>query len=115
MLQIIKSVLKDKEDTTKVSLLFANQTEEDILLRSVTARQQWWSKGHLYDEVKVSNLIIRGHGSVGTDDQFIVDSSRKIHVVTCNKQRHYVYYNGVQGFLSLCNAEAKVQSVTFIH
>lgn len=34
MLQIIKAVLKDEKDTTNVSLLFANQTEEDILLRS---------------------------------------------------------------------------------
>ena len=34
MLQIVKAVLKDPADTTKVSLLFANQTEEDILLRS---------------------------------------------------------------------------------
>lgn len=34
MLQIIKAVLKDPEDQTKVFLLFANQTEEDILLRS---------------------------------------------------------------------------------
>ena len=34
MLQIIKAVLKDSEDKTKVSLLFANQTEEDILVRS---------------------------------------------------------------------------------
>lgn len=34
MLQIIKAVLKDSEDTTRISLLFANQTEEDILVRS---------------------------------------------------------------------------------
>ncbi len=34
MLQIIKSILKDPNDKTKVSLLFANQSEEDILLRS---------------------------------------------------------------------------------
>ena len=33
MLQIVKAVLKDPEDRTQVSLLFANQTEEDILLR----------------------------------------------------------------------------------
>jgi cytochrome-b5 reductase len=33
MLQIIRAILKDKDDTTKVSLLFANQTEQDILLR----------------------------------------------------------------------------------
>ena len=34
MLQIIKAVLKETEDTTRISLLFANQTEEDILVRS---------------------------------------------------------------------------------
>ena len=41
MLQIIKAVLKDTEDTTNVSLLFANQTEEDILLRS---ELEWLAK-----------------------------------------------------------------------
>lgn len=33
MLQLIKAVVKDKEDKTKLWLLFANQTENDILLR----------------------------------------------------------------------------------
>ena len=33
MLQLINQVLKDPEDTTKMSLVFANQTEEDILVR----------------------------------------------------------------------------------
>lgn len=33
MLQLIRAVLGDPHDTTKLSLLFANQTEEDILLR----------------------------------------------------------------------------------
>lgn len=33
MLQIIREVLKHEDDPTKISLLFANQTEEDILLR----------------------------------------------------------------------------------
>ncbi|RDD46664.1 NADH-cytochrome b5 reductase 3, partial [Trichoplax sp. H2] len=33
MLQIIRAVLKDPEDKTELSLLFANQTENDILLR----------------------------------------------------------------------------------
>lgn len=33
MLQIIKAILKDNDDDTKMSLLFANQTEDDILLR----------------------------------------------------------------------------------
>ena len=34
MLQIIQAVLKDKNDTTRMYLLYANQTEEDILVRS---------------------------------------------------------------------------------
>jgi len=33
MLQLIRAIFKDSEDKTDVSLLFANQTEEDILLR----------------------------------------------------------------------------------
>lgn len=33
MLQIIKDILKHEDDPTKIWLLFANQTEEDILLR----------------------------------------------------------------------------------
>ena len=41
MLQIIKAILKDPEDTTKVSLLFANQTEDDILVRS---ELEWLAK-----------------------------------------------------------------------
>merc|ERR1712003_76475 len=31
--QIIKAVVKDKKDNTKVYLLYANKTEEDILLK----------------------------------------------------------------------------------
>jgi len=34
MYQVIKSVLKDSNDTTELRLLYANQTEKDILLRS---------------------------------------------------------------------------------
>jgi cytochrome-b5 reductase len=33
MLQIIRAILKDPEDRTEIWLIFANQTEEDILLR----------------------------------------------------------------------------------
>jgi len=33
MLQLIRQILKDSEDKTKLSLIFANQTENDILLR----------------------------------------------------------------------------------
>jgi len=34
MLQIIREVLKHEDDATKLALLYANQTEEDILLRN---------------------------------------------------------------------------------
>lgn len=33
MLQLIRAILKDPTDETRVSLLYANQTEKDILLR----------------------------------------------------------------------------------
>ena len=33
MLQIIRAIQRDPTDTTEVWLIFANQTEEDILLR----------------------------------------------------------------------------------
>lgn len=33
-LQIINAVLKDPEDKTQISLLYANQTSDDILLRA---------------------------------------------------------------------------------
>jgi NAD(P)H-flavin reductase len=34
ILQVINAVLKDPEDTTQISLLYANQTPDDILLRA---------------------------------------------------------------------------------
>lgn len=34
MLQVIQAIMKNPEDRTQVSLIFANVTEEDILLRS---------------------------------------------------------------------------------
>ena len=33
MYQVIKAVLQDEQDETRISLLYANQTEADILLR----------------------------------------------------------------------------------
>ena len=34
MLQLIRAILKDPRDKTKMWLVFANQTENDILLRT---------------------------------------------------------------------------------
>ena len=33
MLQVVDEILEDREDSTKVSLIFANQTESDILMK----------------------------------------------------------------------------------
>lgn len=35
MLQVISAILRNKSDPTQVSLLFANQTEDDILVRDM--------------------------------------------------------------------------------
>merc|ERR1719238_1123771 len=35
MLQVIAAILKDKKDKTEISLLYANQTEDDILVRNM--------------------------------------------------------------------------------
>ena len=40
MLQIAAAVLKDSSDKTVISLLFANQTEEDILVRDMLEELQ---------------------------------------------------------------------------
>ena len=38
MLQLITDVIRNKNDNTKLALLFANQTEDDILLRDELER-----------------------------------------------------------------------------
>lgn len=40
MLQLITDVFRNKDDTTELALLFANQTEDDILLRDDLERIQ---------------------------------------------------------------------------
>ena len=74
MLQIIKAILKNPKDTTKVSLLFANQTEKDILLREeldalVSEHKNfslWYaldkgSEGWAYSVGFVNDEMISGH------------------------------------------------------
>lgn len=43
MFQLIQHVLDDPEDKTKLTLLFANKTEDDILMRSTLDK---WAKDH---------------------------------------------------------------------
>ena len=41
--QLIRSICEDRTDTTEVSLVYANRTEDDILLRS---ELDAWAKAH---------------------------------------------------------------------
>lgn len=55
MLQLIRQITRDPKDETKLSLLFANQTEEDILLRDELEEA---AKNHS-DRVKVWYTVDR--------------------------------------------------------
>ncbi|KAI6236697.1 NADH-cytochrome b5 reductase 3 isoform X1 [Aphelenchoides besseyi] len=76
MLQIISEVLKHEDDPTKLSLLFANQSEEDILLRDELDRlaknhpdrfKVWYTvdrapaDGWKYSVGFISDTMIREH------------------------------------------------------
>lgn len=54
MLQIAKQICRDTEDDTQVTLLFANSTEEDIILRDELDAMQ-----ALYPQLKVHHVISR--------------------------------------------------------
>lgn len=55
MLQLIRQITRDPKDETKLSLLFANQTEEDILLRDELEEA---AKNHP-DQVKIWYTVDR--------------------------------------------------------
>ena len=50
MYQLMQAVLRDSSDTTKLSLIFANQTEEDILLRDEleTMSREYGDRVHIW-------------------------------------------------------------------
>ena len=84
MLQVITAILKDENDDTKLSLLFANQTEDDILVRDMLEEQankhpdrfkiwytldrpgpNWqYSKGFITDDMIKSSLPPPGDDTV---------------------------------------------------
>ncbi|KAK3927742.1 NADH-cytochrome b5 reductase 2 [Frankliniella fusca] len=75
MLQLVRSVMRDSSDTTELALLFANQTEKDILLRDEleqaaadsNGRFKLWytvdspTEGWKYSKGFVSAEMISGH------------------------------------------------------
>lgn len=67
MLQVVRAILTNPEDTTKVSLLFANQTENDILVRDIlekyleqypTRFNLWYTLDHAPEDWKYSKGFI---------------------------------------------------------
>ena len=73
LFQIIKAVLEDPNDHTLLSLIFANRTEQDILLFD---ELDWFA--HMYPEQFCAHYVLSqprknskwsgGHGWVGTQD-----------------------------------------------
>lgn len=55
MLQVIEEVLSEKDDKTHVSLVFANNNEEDIILKD---RLDELAKKHPNFEVSCSRLLV---------------------------------------------------------
>nr|CAG4646504.1 EOG090X0BKI [Macrothrix elegans] len=86
MLQLIRQILKDPEDLTVMSLLFANQTENDILLRGELEeaaskfpdRLRLWftvdrpSEGWKYSTGFISSEMIVEHLYPPSDDTFVI-------------------------------------------
>jgi cytochrome-b5 reductase len=87
MLQIIKDILKHEDDPTKMWLLFANQTEDDILLRDELDRlatthpdrfRVWYTvdrppaNGWSYSSGFVDDMMIAKHLPGPTDDTAVL-------------------------------------------
>ncbi|KAG8229798.1 hypothetical protein J437_LFUL005879 [Ladona fulva] len=86
MLQLIRHITKDKDDTTELSLLFANQTERDILVREELEEVEknhpdqfklWYtvdrpSEGWKYSEGFVSADMIADHLFPPADDTIVL-------------------------------------------
>jgi len=86
MLQLIRQVFRDENDRTCLSLLFANQTEEDILLREELEEVQkqyperfklWYTvdrpgEGWTYSSGFISADMIKDHLFPPSDDDLVV-------------------------------------------
>uniref|UniRef100_A0ACB8FQP6 NADH-cytochrome b5 reductase 3 n=1 Tax=Sphaerodactylus townsendi TaxID=933632 RepID=A0ACB8FQP6_9SAUR len=86
MLQLIRAVVKDKDDPTVCHLLFANQTEQDILLRAeleeiqaqYSSRFKLWytldraTEGWQYSQGFVNQEMIKDHMPPPADDVLIL-------------------------------------------
>ncbi|KAE8623770.1 hypothetical protein XENTR_v10005723 [Xenopus tropicalis] len=86
MLQLIQTILKDPDDLTKCSLLFANKSKNDIILREELQELErkhsgrfkvWFAvetapEGWEYSEGLINCAMIRAHLPSPADDVFIL-------------------------------------------
>jgi len=86
MLQIIQAVIKDEDDTTHMSILYANQTESDILVQNELEEIQkkypsrfslWYTLDRPADDWKysrgfINEDMIRDHLPAFSDDTLIL-------------------------------------------
>jgi len=86
MLQLIRTIFRDNNDKTNLSLLLANQTEEDILLREELEEVQkkfpdrfklWYTvdrpqEGWTYSSGFISSDMIKEHLFAPSDDDLVV-------------------------------------------
>ena len=82
--QVMKAVYKDPEDTTEIYLLYANQTEKDILMREDLERMAserenihlWYTvdrpeEGWAYSSGFINEQMIRKHIPAAADNSFV--------------------------------------------
>merc|ERR1711871_159074 len=86
MLQVVAAILKDPQDKTEVSLIYANQTENDILVRDMLEDLQkkhpgrfklWYTldrppAGWKYDEGFITDKMIKDHLPGPEEDPIIL-------------------------------------------
>ena len=87
MLQVMRAVANNKEDHTNVSLLYANSTEQDILMRDELARIQ-----DMNHNVQVHHIIsrptdtwtgLRGHINHRMIHELLPSPSKDVLILVC--------------------------------
>mmetsp|Transcript_15243 Transcript_15243/g.18490 ORF Transcript_15243/g.18490 Transcript_15243/m.18490 type:complete len:490 (-) Transcript_15243:3244-4713(-) len=76
MLQVMKSILRDRNDPTKMSLIFANQEEKDILVRDMIEKLQEENP----DRLKIHYTLDRPPTDWEYSSGFVTDEMIKAHL-----------------------------------
>merc|ERR1712179_637488 len=82
MLQVIRAVLGDKNDTTKMTLIFANRSERDILCRAELEELAKDARFNLVNCLSRPSDIEEWNGETGYIDAAMVRSTSQHQVKT---------------------------------